>query len=123
MATLSNTSFMSRTLTREGPDGRVRVAVDASDDGALDRLRAVHEASDILDSWQREIISEAREAGASWTEIGEAMGVTKQAAWSAYNADVRAILAKTSRRSGLTEDEAFKIIDDERDAIRAERGG
>jgi DNA-directed RNA polymerase specialized sigma24 family protein len=115
---------MSRTITREGQDGRVRVAVDAADDSALDRLRAVHAASDVLDSWQREIITEAREAGASWSEIGEAMGVTKQAAWSAYNADVRAMLERIHERNNdLTEEEAFALIDAEREAIRAERGG
>jgi hypothetical protein len=40
-------------------------------------------------------------SGASWTDIGEALGVTKQAAWALQNQDVREMLDAARQRSGL----------------------
>jgi len=37
----------------------------------------------------REIVHECREAGESWREIGEALGVTTQAAWALYSGHER----------------------------------
>jgi hypothetical protein len=37
--------------------------------------------------WQT--VGKAREAGRSWTEIGEALGVTKQTAWQRFSGGMR----------------------------------
>jgi hypothetical protein len=34
-------------------------------------------------------VSKAREASHSWTEIGEALGVTKQTAWQRFSGEIR----------------------------------
>nr|BFE84982.1 hypothetical protein GCM10020093_075830 [Planobispora longispora] len=45
-----------------------------------------------IESWQRTLldqaVSRARETGASWAEVGEAMGVSKQAAHERFRAHV-----------------------------------
>jgi len=37
--------------------------------------------------WQT--VAEAREAGHSWQEIGDALGVTKQTAWQRFSGEMR----------------------------------
>jgi hypothetical protein len=67
-----------------GRDLRIR----ASGDWEADPLAGLHEACRVaaaLDKLTRESVQRARAAGHSWTEIGEALGVTKQAAWERYS--------------------------------------
>lgn len=45
-------------------------------------------------------VRSARAAGASWSQIGAALGLTKQAAWEAHSRWIDA-LAEAHRRSGL----------------------
>jgi len=37
-----------------------------------------------LDKLQRHLVQQARAAGNSWTEIGTALGITKQSAWQRF---------------------------------------
>ena len=37
-----------------------------------------------LDKLQRNLVQQARAAGRSWTEIGAALGITKQSAWQRF---------------------------------------
>jgi IS30 family transposase len=82
----------------------------------IGQLRGLRAADKQLDLWQRETIARARQQGASWSEIGEALGVSKQAAWKLYNDDVRELLAEIRQRSRLSDDEAQQLADDERAA-------
>jgi hypothetical protein len=66
--------------------------------------------------WQRQTITRARERGASWAEIGQALGVSRQAAWALYNSDVRETLDAVRRRRRLSDEQAQRLADDERDA-------
>lgn len=109
---------MSTRLDAEQHDEQVRVAVELGSSDPLDQLRGLSAADRQLDVWQRQTITRARERGASWTQIGEALGVTKQAAWALYNKDVREALEAVRQRSGLTEQQARQLADDERDARR-----
>ncbi|TVR18876.1 MAG: hypothetical protein EA387_14020 [Nitriliruptor sp.] len=109
---------MSTRLDAEKRDEQVRVAVELGSSDPLDQLRGLSAADRQLDVWQRQTITRARERGASWAEIGEALGVTKQAAWALYNKDVREALEAVRQRSGLTDEQARQIADDERDARR-----
>src|SRR4051794_16045532 len=65
-------------------------AVRASADGdtPLDRLRAAAHVSrgvvDVGDALLGHFVDEARMAGCSWTDVGSALGVTKQAAQKKY---------------------------------------
>ena len=38
-----------------------------------------------VEKLQRHLVYQAREGGESWTEIGEALGVSRQAAWERFS--------------------------------------
>ena len=63
---------------------RVRAAGDWESE-PLEGLREACRVSTALDKLTRESVQRAREAGHSWTQIGEALGVTKQTAWERYS--------------------------------------
>ena len=50
----------------------------------LEALRANAELVQLLIARRWAVIQEAREQGASWTEVGDALGVSRQAAWEFY---------------------------------------
>jgi len=47
---------------------------------ALDALDANRQLADRISTDRRQLIDEARQAGASWSDIGAALGMTKQGA-------------------------------------------
>ena len=116
---VGDTRFMSPRLDAEQRDEQVRVAVELGSSEPLGQLRGLRAADRQLDVWQRQTVSRAREQGASWAEIGEALGVTKQAAWALYNKDVRESLDVVRQRSGLNDEQAQRLADEERDALRS----
>jgi hypothetical protein len=69
-----------------GRDFRIR----ASGDWETEPLAGLREACRVataLEKLTRESVARARAAGHSWTEIGHALGVTKQAAWERYSGE------------------------------------
>ncbi|HEX9889660.1 MAG TPA: hypothetical protein VGA69_09300 [Nitriliruptorales bacterium] len=94
----------------------MRVEVELGSADPLGQLRGLRAVDKQLGLWQREAIAGAREQGASWAEIGDALGVSKQAAWKLYNEDVRAMLAEVRQRSGLSDEDAQRLADEERAA-------
>jgi hypothetical protein len=64
------------------PEDLARLRSLAEDGGAhpLDRLRAMRLGADYWDALLRDVVTAARERGCTWAEIGEALGVTAQAA-------------------------------------------
>ena len=66
------------------------ISVRADGDWQSEPLHGLREAcrlSTALDKLTRESVQRAREAGHSWTQIGEALGVTKQTAWERYSGE------------------------------------
>ncbi|NLG22081.1 MAG: hypothetical protein GX555_11715 [Actinomycetales bacterium] len=60
---------------------------DSSTHTARDPLRALHWAAQFrayLDQQLADVVAEAREAGATWTQIGDALGVSHQAAMKRF---------------------------------------
>ncbi len=94
------------------------IAADELAGEPLDALRQVARSEAELDELRRQQIAAARDAGASWAEIGEALGVSRQAAWEYFSRRVRDQLAANAEASGLTEDEAMELAVEE---VRAER--
>ena len=105
---------MTTRLGAAQGDDQVRLEVELGSDDPLGQLRGLRAATRQLDVWQREAIARAREGGASWSDIGDALGVSKQAAWSSYNQDVRDALAGARSGSGLSDEEAQQLADEAR---------
>jgi hypothetical protein len=38
-----------------------------------------------VEKLQRHLVAQARQAGQTWTEIGEALGISRQAAWEKFS--------------------------------------
>jgi hypothetical protein len=111
---------MTTRLDATRGEEQVRLEVELESEDPLIQLRGLRAATRQLDVWQREAIARARQCGASWAEIGDALGVTKQAAWSLYNADVRDALEAARSRSPLSDEEAQRLADEERSRLRSE---
>ena len=71
-------------IVGHGQNIRVRAAGDWESE-PLDGLREACRVTAALDKLTRESVRRARAAGHSWTQIGEALGVTKQTAWERYS--------------------------------------
>jgi hypothetical protein len=93
-----------------------------SGDKPLQALRELSRARTELESLMREQVAEARRQGATWEEIGESLGISRQSAWELYTRDVRDILEQTvAAEDGLTEEEALRRGTEEVAQIRRQR--
>lgn len=53
-------------------------------DELLTALSKVSGRIHVLDADREAMVRAARDAGASWTQIGQALGISKQSAWERY---------------------------------------
>jgi hypothetical protein len=67
----------------QGPSTRIRLVGDW-DDRPLDGIRQARGVERALDKVLHDQVRRARSAGCSWTEVGEALGTSKQAAWERF---------------------------------------
>lgn len=51
----------------------------------LDGLCESAGLSRAVDKLQRDLVAKARDAGRTWTEIGDALGISRQAAWERFS--------------------------------------
>ncbi len=85
----------------------------------LAALRVLTESEHELERIRREQVISARAAGASWQQIGDALGVSRQSAWEAFTAATRAALAdNVDANSSLAEDDALDLAVEEVRAVR-----
>lgn len=85
----------------------------------LAALRVLTDSELELDRIRRKQVVAARAAGASWQQIGDALGVTRQSAWESFTAETRAALASNvDANSELAEDDALDLAVDEVRAMR-----
>jgi hypothetical protein len=71
-------------------DHKVAVTLTLSDDWKDDPLRVIagiSEGAKALEKWQRKAVNAARQQGRTWDEIGDASGVSRQAAWERFSTD------------------------------------
>ena len=92
----------------------------------IEALRELVRAINECDVLKRETVAAAREAGATWEAIGEALGITRQSAWALYSVDAAAIsadlAANVANNTDLSEDEALDIaVEEVRQVRRARR--
>jgi len=73
-----------------GRDSRLRLhTVGDWESRPLDALRECCRAQTALAKAIWQTVRQARNAGHSWTEIGNALGVTKQTAWTRFSGEMR----------------------------------
>lgn len=113
-----HSAVMSTRLKHIAADADMSFAVELDSDDPVELLRALKHADQQLDAWRRQYVAAARERGVSWSAIGDGLGMTKQAAWEYYNADIRAILDRAAAMSELTDDEAMAVAVREVRAVR-----
>lgn len=68
-----------RAYDLEFMGGRIQKHLAAGDFPAA--LKAVVVAASLVDDVERATVAAARAHGASWSEVGAALGISKQAAW------------------------------------------
>ena len=66
-------------------DGRKLRLIGDCDEEPLDGLCESAGLARAVDKLQRHLVTQARKAGRTWTEIGEALGVTRQSAWERFS--------------------------------------
>ena len=77
-----------------------------------DPLEALKELSRVdveLEALRRERVEAARRQGATWDQIGESLGMSRQSAWEYYTRDTRRVLDESAAGSDLDEDEAMRV--------------
>lgn len=85
----------------------------------LAALRVLTDSEHELDRIRRAQVIAARSAGASWQQIGDALGVTRQSAWENFTAATRAALASNvDANSALDENDALELAVDEVRTVR-----
>jgi hypothetical protein len=89
----------------------------------LEALRELAQGEAELGRLRRSSMAAARADGATWEQIGEALGMTRQSAWEYFRLDARSTIARNvAKNEHLTESEAMDAaIDEVRISRRARR--
>lgn len=87
----------------------------------LDALRELSRADAELETLRRERVAAARRQGATWDQIGESLGMSRQSAWEYYTRDTRRVLDETTAGADLDEDEAMRVATEEVSRVRRRR--
>jgi Protein of unknown function (DUF3887) len=84
------------------------------EDDPLELVRAAHEVQDRAEALMAAAVQQAREAGRTWQEIGEVLGVSRQAVFQRYGKPIDPRTGGVMKTSALPEaDElARTVIDD-----------
>jgi len=96
----------------------VIVTAEALPKDPLAALRVLVESEVEIDRVRRAQVIAARSAGATWQEVGDALGVSRQSAWESFTADARSALAAADDGT-LSEDGALDLAVA---GVRAARG-
>ena len=98
------------------------ISVESLSVDPLEALRELTHGEAELDRLRVERVRAARAAGASWEQVGEALGVTRQSAWEQFTVRLRKDLAASVEANvEVTEAEATALAVDEVRAVRARR--
>ena len=100
----------------------VIVAVESLPKDPLAALRVLADSEHELDRIRREQVLAARAAGASWQQVGDALGISRQSAWESFTADAKQALASNvDLNASLTDSDAMDMAVDEVRAVRRRR--
>ncbi len=101
------------------------VSVDALPADPLAALRELTRGEAELEAVRRSTVEAARDAGASWEQVGEALGVSRQSAWEYYSSSARSgLVANVEANTELSESDAMELaVDEVRSSRRRRRTG
>jgi hypothetical protein len=107
------------------PDDVGVIVADELPADPLDALRELARTEVELDELRRQQVAAARAAGATWEQVGEALGISRQSAWEHYAARTRAELAANAvANTDLSEEDAVDLaVEDVRAVRRGRRAG
>ena len=83
----------------EGWDHLCRSAASDLPSDPLDALRELARSETELDRLRRAYVRGARAAGATWEQVGEALGMTRQSAWEYFSRDTWAEIERSPPRT------------------------
>ena len=85
-------------------------------------LRVLADSEAEIDRIRRDRVRAARTAGASWQQIGDALGISRQSAWENYTAEVRTTLSRNvDMNESLDETGATDLAVEEVRSVRRRR--
>ena len=87
----------------------------------LEALRELSRADVELETLRRERVEAARRQGATWDQIGESLGMSRQSAWEYYTRETRRLLEESAAGSDLDDDEAMRVATEEVSRVRRRR--
>ena len=87
----------------------------------LHALRELSRADVELEALRRERVAAARRQGATWDQIGESLGMSRQSAWEYYTRETRRVLEESAVGSHLDEDEAMRVATEDVSRVRRRR--
>ena len=71
-------------LLRRVVDAQLKVAESASTEKLLSELGRMHLAAAVVEHHSEGVVRILRTRGVTWEQIGEQLGITRQAAWVRY---------------------------------------
>ncbi|MGB7236970.1 MAG: hypothetical protein WBD41_13425 [Rhodococcus sp. (in: high G+C Gram-positive bacteria)] len=88
----------------------------------LDALRELTRSEAELDELRRIQVTEARRTGATWEQIGDALGMSRQSAWEYFAKRASERLDASAQANGdLSEEQAMELAVDEARVVRRQR--
>jgi len=101
-------------FTQAGCAGTDLLAYRATEADPLDLVRAAHEIQDRAGALMAAAVQQAREAGRTWQEIGDVLGVSRQAVFQRYGKPIDPRTGEVMNTTPLLEaaDLARAVIDD-----------
>lgn len=98
------------------------IVTDGMPTDPLDALRELTRTEAELDEMRRQQVAAARAAGATWDQVGEALGMSRQSAWEYYATGTRSELAaNAAANTELSDDDAMDLAVQEVRAVRRRR--
>jgi hypothetical protein len=87
----------------------------------LEALQELSRADAELETLRRQRVQVARRQGATWDQIGDSLGMSRQSAWEYYTREALGVLDESASGSDLDEDEAMRIATEEVSRVRRRR--
>lgn len=97
------------------------IDVESLSEDPLEALRELSRADVELEALRRERVEAARREGATWDQIGESLGISRQSAWEYYTRRTQSDLDESVTGSDVEEDEAMRIATEEVSRVRRRR--